>query len=66
MPGLPVYSIGWGPDSDQVIYTNGKTLIIKPIQPNAKPNTVCITITAYTTFQSAAKVTGQSKGIFLS
>ncbi|ELT91803.1 hypothetical protein CAPTEDRAFT_169559 [Capitella teleta] len=34
----PVYSIAWGPDSDQVLYTNGKQLIIKPIQPNAKPS----------------------------
>ena len=37
---LPVYSIAWGPDSDQVLYSNGKTLVIKPIQPNAKPNSV--------------------------
>lgn len=36
---LPVYSVGWSPDSDQVIYSNGKSLIIKPIQPNAKANT---------------------------
>ena len=37
---LPVYSIAWHPDSDQVLYTNGKQLVIKPIQPNAKANQV--------------------------
>ena len=36
----PVYAVAWGPDSDQVLYTTGKQLVIKPIQPNAKPNTV--------------------------
>ncbi|XP_077987595.1 intraflagellar transport protein 80 homolog [Glandiceps talaboti] len=33
----PVYSVAWGPDSDQVLYTNSKQLIIKSIQANAKP-----------------------------
>lgn len=32
----PVYSIAWGPDSDRILYTSGKQLIIKPLQPSAK------------------------------
>ena len=39
--GSPVYSVSWGPDSDHVLYTNGKQLVIKSLQANAKPNTVC-------------------------
>ncbi|KAL0592749.1 Intraflagellar transport protein 80-like protein, partial [Plecturocebus cupreus] len=34
--GTPVYSVAWGPDSENVLYTAGKQLIIKPLQPNAK------------------------------
>ncbi|XP_072724943.1 intraflagellar transport protein 80 homolog isoform X3 [Ciconia boyciana] len=34
--GTPVYSVAWGPDSEKVLYTSGKHLIIKPLQPNAK------------------------------
>ncbi|KAM9279413.1 intraflagellar transport protein 80 homolog isoform 2-T2 [Morus bassanus] len=34
--GTPVYSAAWGPDSERVLYTSGKHLIIKPLQPNAK------------------------------
>nr|XP_009920670.1 PREDICTED: intraflagellar transport protein 80 homolog isoform X3 [Haliaeetus albicilla] len=34
--GTPVYSVAWGPDSGKVLYTSGKQLIIKPLQPNAK------------------------------
>uniref|UniRef100_U3JF83 Intraflagellar transport 80 n=1 Tax=Ficedula albicollis TaxID=59894 RepID=U3JF83_FICAL len=34
--GTPVYSVSWAPDSDKVLYTSGKQLIIKPLQPNAK------------------------------
>lgn len=34
--GIPVYSVAWGPDSEKVLYTAGKQLIIKPLQPNAK------------------------------
>ncbi|XP_050164349.1 intraflagellar transport protein 80 homolog isoform X1 [Myiozetetes cayanensis] len=34
--GSPVYSVAWGPDSEKVLYTSGKQLIIKPLQPNAK------------------------------
>ncbi|KAK2090595.1 Intraflagellar transport protein 80 [Saguinus oedipus] len=32
----PVYSVAWGPDSEKVLFTAGKQLIIKPLQPNAK------------------------------
>ncbi|XP_019645032.1 PREDICTED: intraflagellar transport protein 80 homolog [Branchiostoma belcheri] len=35
--GTPVYSLAWGPDSDQILYTSGRQLIIKPLQANAKP-----------------------------
>lgn len=35
--GTPVYSGCWSPDSDHVLYTSGKTLIIKPLQPSLKP-----------------------------
>ncbi|XP_007886712.1 intraflagellar transport protein 80 homolog [Callorhinchus milii] len=34
--GTSVYSVAWGPDSDKILYTSGKQLIIKPLQPNAK------------------------------
>lgn len=34
--GIPVYSVSWAPDSDKVLFTSGKQLIIKPLQPNAK------------------------------
>ncbi|XP_059507047.1 intraflagellar transport protein 80 homolog isoform X2 [Stegostoma tigrinum] len=34
--GTAVYSVAWGPDSDKILYTSGKQLIIKPLQPNAK------------------------------
>ncbi|KAL5476125.1 hypothetical protein EMCRGX_G026033 [Ephydatia muelleri] len=33
----PIYSCCWSPDSDQVLYAGGKTLIIKPLQPSSKP-----------------------------
>ena len=35
--GIPVYNVSWGPDSDQVLFTNGRQLVIKPLQANAKP-----------------------------
>ncbi|KAK3738527.1 hypothetical protein QZH41_012034, partial [Actinostola sp. cb2023] len=35
--GTPVYSVSWSPDSDQILYTNGKQLVIKPLQAAAKP-----------------------------
>ncbi|KAL8593908.1 hypothetical protein ACOMHN_048345 [Nucella lapillus] len=34
----PVYAVCWGPDCDQVLFTNGKQLVIKPLQANAKPS----------------------------
>ena len=39
--GIPVYGVCWGPDCDQVLFTNGKQLVIKPLQANAKPSMVC-------------------------
>ena len=40
LTATPVYSIAWGPESDQVLYTSGRQLVIKPMQPNAKANMV--------------------------
>lgn len=34
--GSPVYSVAWGPDSDRILYTTGRQLVIKPLQPSAK------------------------------
>ncbi|TRY89075.1 hypothetical protein DNTS_009800 [Danionella cerebrum] len=34
--GTPVYSAAWGPDSSRVLYTFGRQLIVKPLQPSAK------------------------------
>lgn len=34
---IPVYGVCWGPECDQVLFTNGKQLVIKPLQANAKP-----------------------------
>uniref|UniRef100_A0A1A8F3D9 Intraflagellar transport 80 homolog n=2 Tax=Nothobranchius korthausae TaxID=1143690 RepID=A0A1A8F3D9_9TELE len=34
--GSPVYSVAWSPDSDRVLYTSGRQLVIKPLQPSAK------------------------------
>eukprot|EP00994_Dinema_validum_P002678 NODE_159_length_2317_cov_91.151675_g113_i0.p1 GENE.NODE_159_length_2317_cov_91.151675_g113_i0~~NODE_159_length_2317_cov_91.151675_g113_i0.p1 ORF type:complete len:752 (-),score=174.38 NODE_159_length_2317_cov_91.151675_g113_i0:3-2258(-) len=31
-----IHSLSWGPESDQVLYTCGKDLIIKPLQPSSK------------------------------
>jgi len=31
-----VYAICWAPDSDQLLFSSGKHLIIKPLQPSAK------------------------------
>ena len=42
LAGSPVYSATWCPDSDSVLYTNGRQLVIKPLQPNAKPSTVIL------------------------
>ncbi|GAA6099320.1 intraflagellar transport protein 80 homolog isoform X1, partial [Tachysurus ichikawai] len=32
----PVYSVAWGPDSDRILYTFGRQLVIKPLQPSSK------------------------------
>ncbi|KAM6961470.1 intraflagellar transport protein 80 homolog [Aplochiton taeniatus] len=34
--GSPVYSVAWGPDSDRILYTAGRQLAIKPLQPSSK------------------------------
>lgn len=31
-----MYSVAWGPDSDRILYTSGRQLVIKPLQPSAK------------------------------
>ncbi|XP_067102166.1 intraflagellar transport protein 80 homolog [Osmerus mordax] len=36
LQGSPVYSVSWGPDSDRILYTSGRQLVIKPLQPSAK------------------------------
>ncbi|KAI9103258.1 WD40-repeat-containing domain protein [Phlyctochytrium arcticum] len=36
--GYPVYSVAWSPDSDHILFTNGRNLIIKSLQPASKPN----------------------------
>lgn len=35
---IPVYAACWSPDSTQVLYTSGKSLVIKPLQPSSKPS----------------------------
>ena len=35
--GTPVYSACWSPDMDHVLYSSGKSLVIKPLQPGSKP-----------------------------
>ncbi|XP_072771128.1 intraflagellar transport protein 80 homolog isoform X2 [Nerophis lumbriciformis] len=32
----PVYSVAWGPDSERILYTSGRHLVIKPLQPSVK------------------------------
>ncbi|XP_068173450.1 intraflagellar transport protein 80 homolog [Antennarius striatus] len=34
--GSAVYSVAWGPNSDRILYTLGRQLVIKPLQPSAK------------------------------
>ena len=34
---VPVYSAVWSPNSDAVLHTNSKQLVIKPLQPSSKP-----------------------------
>ncbi|KAJ3051223.1 Intraflagellar transport protein 80 [Rhizophlyctis rosea] len=36
--GYPTYSVAWSPANDQVLFTNGRNLIIKYLQPSNKPN----------------------------
>ena len=45
--GSPVYSTAWAPDNDQVLYTNGRNLVIKPIQAGEKPTQVGYAIVVY-------------------
>ncbi len=33
----PAYGVAWSPNSDAVLYTSGKFLVVKPLQPNSKP-----------------------------
>ncbi len=33
----PIYACRWSPDSDAVAYTSGRSLVLKPLQPGAKP-----------------------------
>ena len=33
-----MYAASWSPDSNQVLYASGKSLIIKPLQPSTKPS----------------------------
>ena len=35
--GTPVYGLCWAPDSDHILYTSGRQLVIKPLQAAAKP-----------------------------
>ena len=35
---IPVYSATWSPDSEQVLYTSGRSLVIKPLRPSVKPS----------------------------
>lgn len=35
--GYPVYSVAWAPANDQILYTNGRNLIVKSLQPANKP-----------------------------
>ena len=37
---VPVYGAAWAPDSNNVLYTSGTSLIIKPLAPNSKPTQV--------------------------
>nr|XP_032834382.1 intraflagellar transport protein 80 homolog isoform X1 [Petromyzon marinus]XP_032834383.1 intraflagellar transport protein 80 homolog isoform X1 [Petromyzon marinus] len=34
--GSPVYSACWSPDSDRVLHTAGRHLVVKPLQPGAR------------------------------
>lgn len=32
-----IYGAAWSPDSQSIVYTNGKCLVIKQLAPNTKP-----------------------------
>ena len=36
--GTPVYSACWSPDMDDILYSSGKSLVVKPLQPGSKPS----------------------------
>ena len=38
----PIYSVGWSPENDAVLFASGKTLTIKPLSTNSKSNAVSI------------------------
>lgn len=40
--GYPVYSCVWAPDNNQILYTNGRNLVIKHLQPANKPTQVLL------------------------
>lgn len=42
--GYPVYSVAWSPNNDSILFTNGRNLIIKPLQPAQKPTTVRLNV----------------------
>jgi hypothetical protein len=35
-----MYSAAWSPSSDSIAHTNGKSIVVKPIQPSGKTETV--------------------------
>ena len=39
-----MYSVAWSPDSDHILHTSGKQLVIKPLQAAAKPVQVLLII----------------------
>lgn len=39
---VPIYTATWGGDSNQVLIAQGRSLIIKPLAPNTKPNRVSL------------------------
>lgn len=59
LTGTPVYSVAWAPDSGRVLYTSGRQLVVKPLQPSSKVLQVLTTFTQslmtdthrYTAFQ---------------
>lgn len=36
----PIFSICWSADNDAILYCAGKYLVMKPLSPNSKPNSV--------------------------